>query len=1246
MNLNKHVIALALASALGACSDSSNTTIPPDELPPVVTETTVNGKAIKGVLTNAVVKVYKFDVDGTPIPLSDTELKDANISTDGDGIYTFTVLDYDGPIKIELSPSKDPEKPTTMSCDAPAGCGDDIKFGEPIDLTALDPNFKLDAISIVDSSSNGEVKVNVSALTHLAAQLIEASDTINAESVTENSAKIASTFGIAGDITLLEPTVTDNASAVAAEDNAEELRYGLINAGIMAALFSGETDGTDVLSSKLAAVAADLVANDGALLVTQDDDDGFELALAEVLEGAGEAAQLAAELITADGTLTSEISLVTLTTQLVNEQAYQEANVGDDGLAIVVVDVVTEGDAVAKAKAMVEDVRLFTHLFDETSTEGAGIKTQGDEYVALLDNAGIMMQTERDNFALLAQISTALADLSLQYDAGTLSPEAAALGVPIASYLTTTAGAVGTITFDERTATDGILFKVEAVSGTEKATLNASAEFSDDKKSITLTIDGLLESAGAKFTLNEGSFAKVNLDTAASRDALENDTYEGEIISGELELSLSLAQKEVGLVTNPITFEGMVKTKLLMVGERTLDEQRSWDDKNNQDIISYGRPELETLALPEMLTLSGAFNSLEGDSISATLTVNIDNLDGYQAPKFKYIGKEVPGVFAVNVSADKHTIVVSPSDIATNPYTLTRTFTPGDGEWTNTSSNIPAVPETHPWGESFIETEMIRTLGDVVTYSISGLIEKTDSFWAWSTKFTPVDTNADGTDDSVEVAVIGHWQKGYEYDTAALLDADGQLLQADGTARNFDDAWVIGTFNSIDDFVEFSGESWVMPYNLDMINNAADLYAQKIDNDWGGEISTQTSLGKVSVFFNEEELMALKDGSVTSLDGYITQALIKDVLTVEVSADANTVTATIEDAYTATYTFTGEVGSNFNSDEEKIDEDGTSTESIWSKVTDIGLDVPQVIVSRMAQGPWGKVNSQLKLMPMDYQVDGEVGFGEADIIIAYYLGGFNTVHGFNDDGNLVDADGNVVGFDENSWVVTEFTSYNDFDWTAESWATVNWNPLPFNPLTVSSAIDVYQGFINNGANHYAAKPYYWDGIGQVETDFDKDTLDSLSAGTTMFDGYNIEADSNDLLEDEDIFLNINAALTLEAILGDYQVKLQLSGNRTALEDGAFDLSMSYRLPGADTQRSFTAHYNTEVEGRLTANNADGVVLVLNEPDEDDTSTTQVIGRILVGPTAIEAAIIEDRDGAIFIVYADIDNDGVQEEESL
>ncbi|OUR84377.1 hypothetical protein A9Q75_02995, partial [Colwellia psychrerythraea] len=465
MIFNKTLIALALASTLSACgSDSSTITTDTKTDGAVVTETTVNGKAIKGVLTNAVVKVYKF-VDGSPVALTETELKDANINTDGEGNYTFTVLDYEGPIKVELSPSTDPTNPTTMSCDAPAGCGA-TAFGDPIDLTAIDPGFKLNAISVVDSNNEGEVKVNVSALTHLASVLIEADESgITADSVTVNSAQIASSFGIKGDITQLEPTVTDNASSVAAEDNEAELRYGLINAGIMSALFSGETSSSGVLSSKLAEVAAKLVEDDGKILPSQDDnEDTFELAFDDIWEGMAAATSTAAAAIAADDTLTAIANLSQLETNLINELTFIENNLDEDGFVKVITDVPTEGDAVAKAKAMVDDVRLFSHLFNDETTNGAGIKTQGDEYVTLLEAAGTMVETEADSFELLAQLSNAFADLSLQYDAGTITKAAATAGISIATYID---GATGTITFEEETATGGILFKVDATSGSE-----------------------------------------------------------------------------------------------------------------------------------------------------------------------------------------------------------------------------------------------------------------------------------------------------------------------------------------------------------------------------------------------------------------------------------------------------------------------------------------------------------------------------------------------------------------------------------------------------------------------------------------------------------------------------------------------------------------------------------------------------------------------------------------------------------
>ena len=1252
MIFNKTLIALALASTLSACgSDSSTITTDTKTDGAVVTETTVNGKAIKGVLTNAVVKVYKF-VDGSPVALTETELKDANINTDGEGNYTFTVLDYEGPIKVELSPSTDPTNPTTMSCDAPAGCGA-TAFGDPIDLTAIDPGFKLNAISVVDSNNEGEVKVNVSALTHLASVLIEADESgITADSVTVNSAQIASSFGIKGDITQLEPTVTDNASSVAAEDNEAELRYGLINAGIMSALFSGETSSSGVLSSKLAEVAAKLVEDDGKILPSQDDnEDTFELAFDDIWEGMAAATSTAAAAIAADDTLTAIANLSQLETNLINELTFIENNLDEDGFVKVITDVPTEGDAVAKAKAMVDDVRLFSHLFNDETTNGAGIKTQGDEYVTLLEAAGTMVETEADSFELLAQLSNAFADLSLQYDAGTITKAAATAGISIATYID---GATGTITFEEETATGGILFKVDATSGSEKAQLNVSAEFSEDKKSITLTIDGLVESAGAKFTLNEGSFARVNLDTAASRAAFDDDTYEGKIVSGELELTLSLAQKATDFVPNPVTFEGMVKTKLLPVKERILDERWDWDQQNQQSVISYGRNKLETFVQPEMLTLSGAFTSLEGDLISATLTVNIDDLATYEAPEFKYIGKEVADVVNFTFSEDLNNIVLTEADktVDNEQIVETRIFTPGDevGEWTATSSVIAANPDEHYWGTG-LERKIITKRFDsglteeAIRYTrayITG--EDEASFGVKSVEITPVNHNGNLSTDAYNIRIIssGFKQDDKEYDGtsfATLMDANGNVLTSDGNLHNWNTAWNAGEFASIEEFMEI--ESYQLIANPLTVSNGAELLSQTITSWWGNIYSLNIEdVGTVKVFFNDEELADIAAGEFTELNptAYLTQPLIKDVLTVEVSEDANTVSYLIENGLSRKFAFSGAGNGNFTAeitttDFEAGEEHHTATKTIVSITEDISLNVDKVRLNiTESHTAYPTVlnggSHQIIITPQDNDGD-----GDADQFIATHGYGDH----FNANGELVDEANDVIVFDNSIYEI--FNSYDEVHWNEPNFA----NDVPFNPLTADNALNVFKDIIANESN----SPYVWvDDIGRLEVTLSDEDLDSIIANsTTMFDGYNIEADDNNILEDEDTFLDVNAALTLEAILGDYQVKLQLSGERTALEQGAFDLDMSYRLPGADTQRSFTAHYNTEVEGRLTANNTDGVVLVLNEPDEDATGT-QELGQILVGPTAIVAATIEDRDGAIFIVYADIDNDGVQEEETL
>jgi hypothetical protein len=423
-------------------------------------------------MANAVVTVYKY-VDGKAVKLEDAELAASSIITEDDGSYTITLLDYDGAIKVELSVGEN----TTMICDAPAGCGE-LAHGAPIALATVDPTLVLSAISTVGSDNAGTANVNISALTHLAAALIEADESgVSETTIQAHSSIIANAFNIMSSLTALEPTAVENAASVAGEDNVKELRYGLINAGIMSVLFAGQENATGVLSDRLADVIEGIVEHNGALLVHQDDnDEGFKLSLVEVLDSAGDVAAAAAQAIAADPILSSQDNseiLGELDQQeitLENQSEYEEANEDEDGRSEPETEVPTTGNAIAKAKAMVADVRLFSHLFEVGKEANTGITTEGDKYIELIDSASLMVEAEAASFLLLADVTDALSEMGIRYEAGTITEGT----FPIGPFLSID-GAVGSITLDEETANGGILFKISATSGSEKISLNASA---------------------------------------------------------------------------------------------------------------------------------------------------------------------------------------------------------------------------------------------------------------------------------------------------------------------------------------------------------------------------------------------------------------------------------------------------------------------------------------------------------------------------------------------------------------------------------------------------------------------------------------------------------------------------------------------------------------------------------------------------------------------------------------------------
>jgi hypothetical protein len=1199
MKFTQSIISIALISALAACGGSSSKTPSVEPLPepipePILVETVIQGKAIKGTIANAIVTVYKY-VDGEAVKLEDAELETASIITEADGSYTITILDYEGPIKVELSVDEN----TTMICDAPAGCGE-VAHGEPIALATVDPTLVLSAISAVGADNAGAANVNVSALTHLATALIEADDSgVNTTSIQTQSSVIANAFNIMGSLTELEPTAVENAASVAGEDNADELRYGLINAGIMAAMFSGEQNANGVLSDRLAEVVEDLIAHDGALLVNQDEtDDGFELSLVEVLDGAGAAAVAAAEAIAADSELASQDNseifgeLEQQETNLENQSEYEVANEGEDGRSEPEVEVPTEGDAIAKAKAMVADVRLFSHLFEVGTDSNTGITTEGDKYVALIDSASVLVEAEAASFLLLADATDAISEISMMFEAGTIAEGT----FPIDSFLSIE-GAVGSITLDTETGNGGMLFTISANSALEKLALNAAVVFAEDGLSINLNLDGSIESAGAMLSLTEGSFAKVNLDNAINRAALEDDTYEGEITSGELSLEAIIEQKASDTVTDPVAFTGMIKTKLVPVTVHTLN-----GDKNR-------RYEKDTMILPEMLTLSGGFSSLTGNLLKATLTVNIQDLNSYEAPGFDYIGKEIKDFVAYTLTDTEF----KGTDINGTAATFTVTAKGELGNWDAVllTDDLPDTPYDN-LVENFYSRRFDVEL-DLSGYYFSYSFDYEESWGAEIYKVTPMDENGDNNADYFTVEVIRN-DDGQEYDRENLINEDGNLLLADGTVRNFENASYNGEVQDIEEFT--NRYVWIFPIHPEKISSVGDFSAEYIaklwNSNWYFTMAPNEGYGRVR--FDGNEYAALIEGNVAGLPTslYLTTPIIKDALTVTVSEDENTVTASLGDSITVR-TFTSTSAGNFEVSTINTEDDFSYNIIEWSKTTDVGKDFPEVIYSKSVdEWQW---HYQVKISPIDSDDD-----GKADSFKGYYIEG----SGFNTDGNLVNDLNEEVFFSETSWEFFEFTS-NDVSWNKDaSWA------MSFNPLTVNSALDVYKGYIvNNWGSNVSG---YADGIGRLETRFSEDDLNSIVAGsTTTFDAFNNQADSDESLENENVFLDVNAALSLEAILDDYQVKLMLSGNRTALNDGEFDIEMSYKLPDDENMRKFIAHMKTDEAGSFTVNNSEGVLLIMNDSDD---ATSDVIGTIVVGSSATKVADIEDRDGVIWFIFTD------------
>ncbi len=234
--LKRSALALAIATtlALAACGGGSGGGDNGDDNTAgnSTDYATTNGVAAKGIIQHGLVEVWEMDDGGNPV----RQVGEAE--TDDNGRYE-AAIDRDkytgGPllIKVKAKPG------AKMICDVHgAGC----EYGKPV---ALDGDFEMEAVA--PPPAKGEkVKVQVTPLTHMAAQRVRKSGKVDKAAVKAAISEISELVGV--DILAVEPVDITKGGGEGADDKARAYAAFVAGAGKLAMQAGGLKQGLEKLA--------------------------------------------------------------------------------------------------------------------------------------------------------------------------------------------------------------------------------------------------------------------------------------------------------------------------------------------------------------------------------------------------------------------------------------------------------------------------------------------------------------------------------------------------------------------------------------------------------------------------------------------------------------------------------------------------------------------------------------------------------------------------------------------------------------------------------------------------------------------------------------------------------------------------------------------------------------------------------------------------------------------------------------
>ena len=229
--LSAAILSVLLAACGGGGDDDGVSTVAP-----VVTEATITGTAVKGVLQKAKVTAYKVADGKKGDKLTETV-------TDDSGAYNIKVSGYSGAVILEMTT----DAATKMLCDIPAGC-DGATFGSAVSANGL-------VLQTVLPELKATNKTTITPFTHLAAKYAEKNG-FNKANIEAALTQIADLFGL--------PALNDTAAVNPAGNlqiaNTAEQQYAIMNAAI--AQLAGKV--ADI-SVKLNVLSAEINSKNGQL---------------------------------------------------------------------------------------------------------------------------------------------------------------------------------------------------------------------------------------------------------------------------------------------------------------------------------------------------------------------------------------------------------------------------------------------------------------------------------------------------------------------------------------------------------------------------------------------------------------------------------------------------------------------------------------------------------------------------------------------------------------------------------------------------------------------------------------------------------------------------------------------------------------------------------------------------------------------------------------------------------------------